>query len=353
MSKTANNTAAGVQTFSNTTQSTDKDTGAVILQGGMGVEKNINAGGAIAAVGAMSAASLSTSGNITASGSVSGSNLSGANTGDVTLGAFGSTPDAKGASLSGQILTMQPADGSNPGLVSAATQSFGGKKTFSDGAIFNIIMQAEENLDSTTTGGNASVPATAPFTTLSNASLTSIGNISGGAAGKLFILGNRTGAAITVKNDATGTAADRIVTGTGADLTLEDNATIWVAYDSNESRWMVVGGSGGGGGSFTTSNQQTLAGAGTITIDTAAGFQMITIAGNGAAVTLSSTPFGATPPNDGGVIHLIGAHDTNTVSITANDAADGCVGNFSTVTLAKYEVAKFQYSATFDRYVLI
>lgn len=50
--------------------------------------------------------------------------------GDVTLGAFGSTPNANGASLSAQVLTLQPADATHPGGVSITTQSFGGNKTF-------------------------------------------------------------------------------------------------------------------------------------------------------------------------------------------------------------------------------
>jgi hypothetical protein len=47
------------------------------------------------------------------------------------LGAFGSAPDAKGASVSGQTLTMQPADATRPGMISAGTQSIGGAKSFS------------------------------------------------------------------------------------------------------------------------------------------------------------------------------------------------------------------------------
>jgi hypothetical protein len=46
---------------------------------------------------------------------------SGANSGDVSLGAFGSTPAAAGASLSGQVLTLQPASATHPGGIAAAT----------------------------------------------------------------------------------------------------------------------------------------------------------------------------------------------------------------------------------------
>ncbi len=68
------------------------------------------------------------------SGSITGANFSGTNTGDVTIGGFGSGPNANGASLSGQAFFLQPADASNPGAVSTTTQSFGGTKTF-NGAV--------------------------------------------------------------------------------------------------------------------------------------------------------------------------------------------------------------------------
>ena len=57
--------------------------------------------------------------------------LSGTNTGDITLTAVGSTPSANGASLSSQALTLQPADATNPGVVTTGTQTFAGTKTFS------------------------------------------------------------------------------------------------------------------------------------------------------------------------------------------------------------------------------
>ncbi len=56
-------------------------------------------------------------------------NLAGTNSGDVTLAAVDSTPNANGASLSGQVLTLQPADATNPGVLTALAQTFGGVKT--------------------------------------------------------------------------------------------------------------------------------------------------------------------------------------------------------------------------------
>jgi hypothetical protein len=115
MSRTVDTSTAGAITQSNTTQSTTKDTGAIVTEGGIGVEKNINAGGDIAATG-----------------TVTGSNLSGSNSGDVTLGAVGASPNANGASLSGQALTLQPADATNPGVITTGTQDIAGDKSFQD-----------------------------------------------------------------------------------------------------------------------------------------------------------------------------------------------------------------------------
>lgn len=81
--------------------------------------------------GYVSTGAQSFAGNKTFTGSISASNLSGTNTGDVTLGTAGSSPNGNAASLSGQILTLQPADGTNPGIVSTTTQTFAGNKTFS------------------------------------------------------------------------------------------------------------------------------------------------------------------------------------------------------------------------------
>lgn len=71
--------------------------------------------------------------------------LSGTNTGNVSLAAVGASPNANAASLSGQVLNLQPADGTNPGVLTAGVQTIGGAKTFT-GAI------SASNLSGTNTG---------------------------------------------------------------------------------------------------------------------------------------------------------------------------------------------------------
>ncbi len=51
---------------------------------------------------------------------------------EVTLAAVGSTPNANAASIAAdQTLNLQPADATNPGVVTTGTQTFAGAKTFS------------------------------------------------------------------------------------------------------------------------------------------------------------------------------------------------------------------------------
>lgn len=82
-------------------------------------------------VHASSLTSVGTLTSLTVAGTISGSNVSGTNTGDITVASFGSSPTANGATLSGQALTLQPADATHPGGMTNGTQTIGGIKTFS------------------------------------------------------------------------------------------------------------------------------------------------------------------------------------------------------------------------------
>lgn len=57
-----------------------------------------------------------------------------------------------------------------------------------------------------------------------------------------------TGGAVVLANDsASSTAANRITTGTGADVTVAAGSAAWLVYDATSSRWRLSSGSGGGG----------------------------------------------------------------------------------------------------------
>ena len=84
-----------------------------------------------------------TTGNAQLTGTFTASNLSGTNTGDITLGAIGATPNANAASLVGQVLTLQPASVSFGGIVTTGAQTFSGDKTFNG----NVILSTASSLN--------------------------------------------------------------------------------------------------------------------------------------------------------------------------------------------------------------
>ncbi len=57
----------------------------------------------------------------------------------LAVASVGSAPAAAGASVSGATLTLQPADGTHPGVVTTASQTIAGAKTFSNGVLVNSI----------------------------------------------------------------------------------------------------------------------------------------------------------------------------------------------------------------------
>jgi len=97
------------------------------------------------------------------------------------------------------------------------------------------------NVDALTTTNISSIRFTggAPVT---------LRGIAGGADGKEVTLTNVTGSTLTISNEhLTPTAANRIITGTAADLSVADGASVLAKYDATTSRWRLIGGSGGGG----------------------------------------------------------------------------------------------------------
>jgi hypothetical protein len=81
-------------------------------------------------------------------------NTTGTNSGNVTLNAIGSVPNANGASIAGQVLTLQPADATNGGVVTTVAQTFAGVKTFNDAVSF------KNNFTIDGTGSTTATPRT-------------------------------------------------------------------------------------------------------------------------------------------------------------------------------------------------
>lgn len=118
-----------------------------------------------------------------------------------------------------------------------------------------------------------------------------------------------------------------------------------LVYDGSDYVWASAGG-------WDMNTSMSLAGGGTIAISLTTGQQVWEVSSSGGAVTLSTTPFGSSDPSDGVVIRLIGRSNTNTVKITNNDAANGCLLNGDATLLLGY-VIELQYLSSIDRWVEI
>ena len=222
-------------------------------------------------------------------------------------------------------------------------------------SIANVDVKTTFNGDimaNTTTGTAQTLAAPTDLIVRSTGALTSIAGFTAPTQDQVFVWTNATGSQVTILNDITATAANRILTGTGADLFVASAASLVLYYDTTSSRWRVVGGSGGGG-SITIGSDLTMTAADTLAISLTALNQTYRVQGNAAAISMATTPFGATDPLDGTLVELIGNDDTNTVTITYSDTANGCVGNFATLVLARFEVAAFRYNASLDRWVYV
>lgn len=172
-------------------------------------------------------------------------NLSGTNSGDVTLTTIGGTPNANGASISGQQIQLQPASASFGGVVTTGAQTLAGDKTFSG----QVIADASVKVKTVSISDGA--------TLATDASL--------GSQFQVTIAGNRTLGAPTnprdgqkvvwrIKQDGTGNrtltfnAIFRFGT-TIPSITLTTTAGkidyIGAIYNSDDTKWDIVAFAGG------------------------------------------------------------------------------------------------------------
>lgn len=104
--------------------------------------------------------------------------------------------------------------------------------------------------DNASTGSDQDVTLTKPYTVFTNNGLASIRNLtySDITYCTIVVIKNGLSGVLTLVNNAGGTAANRIVTGTGADLEIAVGQSIMLLYDKVNSRWQVIGGTGSGSG---------------------------------------------------------------------------------------------------------
>lgn len=140
------------------------------------------------------------------------------------------------------------ATASQPGRVNITTQTFGGIKTFQDGA--QVRQFSLEKFDVASGGTVTALTSTYSYVKLTGASTTELqGILSTGIATRILIYNDSTGD-LTVKHENLGaSASDRILTTDGSDLTISEDQSVELIYDTSASRWVVISTAGGGSGS--------------------------------------------------------------------------------------------------------
>ncbi|MGZ6477651.1 MAG: hypothetical protein ACXWQE_00035 [Bdellovibrionales bacterium] len=186
--------------------------------------------------------------------------------------------------------------------------------------------------------------ANSAWVTIGRTDLTNFGLLSLAAGGTLA-------AAISFSNTdyiaiPVGTTAQRPGSPTNGMIRYNTTLTSFEGY--NGTLWAPIG---GGGYAVTTSIESITASA-SISSSITDPRQLRPVVGSSAAQIASLTPFG-TGGNwkDGTEILLIGTDDALTVTLTYNDAANGLVGNFTTIELSAYTSVVCVYNAGLARWI--
>lgn len=154
----------------------------------------------------------------------------------ITIGAVATTPDVNGASIvvdsTSRTIVLHPADATNPGIVTAGTQTFGGDKTFAG---------------NTTVNGNLTLNSVA-----NNTSSDSVLVINNGQVEKRQVSSSAFGNAIRNINGNRDTTQTFAFRNTGTDLTVSTNGA--------DSVFLNVPDAGTSNRGVVTTNSQTFAG---------------------------------------------------------------------------------------------
>ncbi len=246
------------------------------------VSGDINASGVFRVSGSSGATTTCSGGQflqnaVVAGGIVTGGTCAAASGSGVTsVGAISGTSNANGATITGSVLNLTPADATNGGVVSNGTQTFAGAKTFNGALTLASTVNTNTFTANTLTFGDASNPA----------------NINAGAGQALNLTGN---------------AASSISTTTGS-LSLSAATTQSILIGTTNSNTVTIG---------TTSATST------ITVGRSTGTNTISIgSGNTSNTNTQTINIGAGTPTGTGNAQ-IGIGNGNGASAVAITAAGG------------------------------
>jgi hypothetical protein len=189
----------------------------------------------------------------------------------------------------------------------------------------------QKGSDYSTTGSQNNVDfGTGALFRLTGASTQTITGITNGADGRLITLINAASqAAVLSNNSGSSSSGNKIITGTGSDLSIAAGASVSLVYDSTSTVWRVVGTISGAtsGGSYITLQGSTPG-----TADTG----NFNISGTGIAANLQGTTSVTTP--------LLDTVSAGTLSIGTTTATAVSVGKSGATTTVNGSLAVSQTS---------
>jgi hypothetical protein len=156
------------------------------------------------------------------------------------LGFFNATPVVQPLATAGLLTSLQ-----NLGLIASGT--FSGDITTTGtvntggliGAVQTVTMANGANSNFSINAGTTTVRITGPTGAFSISGFASVG---GNVDGRIIHVISTVSQTLTITNDATSTAANRLLTGTLADIgcTATEPAAFTAVYDGTTTRWRVV-----------------------------------------------------------------------------------------------------------------
>jgi hypothetical protein len=157
----------------------------------------------------------------------------------LTLGGVNTASSIQGATLLNNELKLSPANGTNAGIVNSIAQTFGGVKTFKDGAVTEVANPTAvvDQINSTSNAGAGGTSQWQSFTAGSSGTLSEVQWKMGPPT---YPYGNA--ATVTIKiYEGEGTSGTLL--GTASNVTAADGTNAFVSFDLTSSAIRVVSGS--------------------------------------------------------------------------------------------------------------